>query len=390
MSETIQKEQLLEFNEAALLAAAQQRTGLSDFGDPGFLAGLRVLIESINQEAQLHYWGQKSYQKKLIHHLVNRLHIQEQLKLHPEILQVPIQRPLFIVGLPRTGSTLLQRLLSQAPSSRWLHYWELLTPCPSPEYQTQTDPRIKRTEREIKAFSFLAPVQQGHFMDVLQPEECSHLLENDFVSNTFSVISNIPSYEQWLESQERTRTYHYYRQQLQILGWKWSGMYWIFKSPGHLENLATIMSIFPDACIVQTHRNPLAVIPSISKLHKAFRQAYSDRIQPEILGRQELNYCAKAAERGLKAREIIPPQQIYDVYYSDLVADPIATVRRIHDYFAYPYTPELEHNLHQYMTENPQHKHGVHRYSLEEFGLNAELIKEKFADYCQKFNILEN
>ena len=380
---------LASLEEETLLAEAQHVSGLRDFGDDSFRFPLQILLESLNKEANLNFVGKSVLQKYLLQLLVNRLRIQEDFKRYPEIAKVPIEKPLFVLGLPRSGTTFLHNLLSQDPSNRWLHLWELFNPSPPPDYITsETDPRIREAEKLIEFYNSLIPqLSTAHYLNPRGPEECNILFEHDFTSLLFELRANVPSYSEWFLKQDLVASYRYYRQQLQLLAWKWSGDRWLLKAPIHLHYLSALITVFPDARIIQTHRDPLKALPSLCSLFALVRGLYTDYIDLRAIGQNRLNWLNTGIERSMQMRQNIPAQQIYDLNYLNLLSDPIGTVRQIYDYFGYDFNPALEANLKQYITKNPQHKHGVHRYSLEQFGLEASQVTQTFENYCLKFNL---
>ena len=382
--------QLANLSEESILTAALRKTGLSDWGDESFRVPLRILLESFEREAELNFVGRYLLRQHCIRLLVNRLRIQDDLKRHPEILQVPIRRPLFIIGLPRTGTTLLHNLLSQDPSSRWLLLWELGSPSPPPDHQTrETDPRIKEAEKLVRIYNSLAPnFSTAHYLNPNGPEECNSLFEHEFVSVLFEFRANVTSYVKWLEAQDMVAPYRYYRQQLQLLTWRCPGDHWVLKAPAHLFSLDALMTVFPDACIIQTHRDPLKVLPSICSLSAMVRGIYSDQVDLKLVGDHWNNRLANGLERAMQVRESADPTRFYDVNYNALVQDPISTVRQIYEYFGYDFAPRMEENINRWITQNPQHKHGIHRYSLKQFGLDPMVVNHRFARYRERFNIL--
>jgi hypothetical protein len=195
------------------------------------------------------------------------------------------------------------------------------------------------------------------------------------------------TYLAWLGAQAMVAPYRFYRQQLQLLGWHWSGDHWVLKAPVHLFNLDALLTVFPDACIVQTHRDPLKVLPSACSLYAIVRGVYTDRVDLRAISEQLLNLLANGLEREMQVRESALAEQFYDVNYSTLVQDPIGTVRRLYEYFGYTFNPRMEENLNRWISENPQHKHGIHRYSLEQFGLEPKVVNRRFVNYRQRFNI---
>lgn len=381
------QQRLVELNPSFLLEAAQKKAGLEDFGDPHFMAGLEQLVDAVNHEAELHLMGQGFMRELIIRLLVNRLQIQDELKRYPKIQQTPIKQPLFIFGLPRTGSTYLHNLLCQDPSVRWLHLWEAYAPSPSPDPKTYaTDPRIKQTQDAFKNYEFFTPESTAmHKYDACAPEECVWLLQNAFACTSFSFLTHIPSYTAWLKEQDMTPVYDYYRQQLQLLDWKFSSNRWVLKNPFHLGDLAALRTVFPDACFIQTHRNPAQVVASYCRLIKNLRPVYSDKLDEQAIGQEILGILSHQVEQGMKARTSIFDRHICDINFSNLVRDPIGTVRQIYNQFGYELSHEMERNLHQYISDNVRYKHGQYSYSLEEFGLDSNQISTKFQNYLEMF-----
>lgn len=380
---------LIKLNEESLLSEAQRQTGLSDWGDESFRVPFQILLKSLNREANLHFVGRSALRQRLLRLLVNRLRIQDHIKRYPEVLDVPIKRPLFILGLPRTGTTFLHNLLAQDPTSRWLRLWEILYPCPPPHPTTEkTDPRIQETAKQVQKINTIAPqLSTVHHLDPQAPEEGNQLFEHGMVGFLFEAMATVPSYTKCLQEQELFTTYRYYRQQLQLLGWNYPDKHWILKAPFHLLHLDALLTAFPDACIVHTHRNPLQVLPSMCSLCALVRGIYSDRVDLQEIGQQWLNNLAKAIEKAMKVRQTANSEQFYDLDYQDLVSDPVGTVRRIYDYFDYSLSPEMENNMKAWIANHPQHKYGAHHYTLEQFGLDAEIVNARFSNYRERFNI---
>jgi hypothetical protein len=371
-----------KLDSADLIATAERQARLSDWGDERFREGLEVLLRSFEEQDDLSTFGRFVVHDLFVHLLVNRLRIQDDLKRHPEILAVPIQRPLFITGFPRSGTTLLHRMLSMMPGGRPLLYWETREPSPPPQLETRwTDPRIARARKVVKGLYAMAPhLAAIHPFEAESPEECNPLFMHGFVA-PFGFVSHVPGYDAWLRRQNLVGPYRYYRQQLQLLSWHCPGDPWVLKAPSHLGGLDALLTVFPDACVVLTHRNLLQVVPSACSLAAAFRGIFSDRVDLRQLGEKITESMATGIDRAHLVRATAAPSRFLDLSYPALLADPIGTVRDVCRYFGYPYNAEFENRLRLWLAENPQHKHGVHRYSLEQFGLNADKVNNRFANY---------
>jgi hypothetical protein len=251
----------------SLVKQAQKNTGLSDWGNGDFLTPLELLTQPDTDKFGITFYGKVRLRRELLRCLSNRLLIQDEVKRHPETLLETISRPLFIVGLPRIGSTLLQRLLSQDPHCRPLLDWENFQPAPASDPRTHgSDPRIKQAEKDSKSLARLFPdpvYAAMHFADVKQPEECWGLQQNTLMMpGAFSLMANFPKYLAWHQEQDLGEAYGFYRLQLQILQRNFPPAHWVLKASDHLPNLGVLLSTFPDACIVHLHRDPKEVVPS--------------------------------------------------------------------------------------------------------------------------------
>ncbi|EDN69749.1 conserved hypothetical protein [Beggiatoa sp. PS] len=378
-----------KLTEESLLKEAEKITGLSDWGNDNFRQPLQIFLESLNKEANLNFVGQSFLKQDCLRLLANRLRLENDFKRYPDILEVPIQKPLFVVGLFRSGTTFIHNLLSQDPVSRWLHVAEGVIPSPPPNKKTwEVDSRFKLAEKSIQFQNSLAPnFSTAHHIDVNKPAECSRLFEFDFIGHLFDFRANVKTYSAWLQEQNLLEAYQYYKQRLQYLAWHWSNEHWVLKAPAHLLTLDALLATFPDACIVHIHRDPQKVLPSVCSLSTMGRSRFSDHIDMTMIGEHWLNYLVKYVERAMTVRENADASRFYDVKYVDFIKDPMKTIRQIYDYFGYQFSEQMENNINQWIEENPQHKRGTHRYTLEQFGLNSKEIDRRFANYYQRFDL---
>ena len=369
----------IALNAEALLQKAAAQTGLSDFGDDAFREPYELLLKSLQDEARLNTQGVIMLQRTILRLLVNRLLTEQAFAANPEMAETPIDRPLYILGFPRTGTTLLHSLLACDPASRWLRLWEGLHPAPAPE-SLQDDPRIATTRDWVAGFDKLVPnLACAHKLDATSPEECLWLIEHTFADLIFELRAHVPSYSKWLAEHEADEScYRYYRRQLQMLGWKCRGNHWVCKAPRHLPGLGGLLSVFPDARIVQMHRGAESVLPSICSLCEITQSAASDTVDKTAIGAHWHQRLLDIERRSGEIRAATDPAQVLDVQYADLVANPIDTVQRIYEYHNNDYSAEFENGMKQWLADNRQHKHGAHRYSLEEYGLDAETVRTDF------------
>ncbi len=367
----------------SLLADARRQTGLSDFGDDSFREGLKVLVDAFNARDAANSFGRFVFRKYCTGLLINRLKIQDTLKRHPEILEVPIPRPLFILGLPRSGTTFLHRLMSEDPRGRSMLFWEANEPAPPPEPATYTtDPRIARAQRQADMLYRLSPrLATAHEFEATSPEEDNILYANGFKAGFLGFFFDVPDYVRWLDGQDLKANYAYGRQQLQLLSWKYRADYWIIKAPAHLFAIAPLLSEFPDANLVVTHRDPREVIPSLCSLAAGIRGMQADRIDLRALGDEFAEALSHGPIRAIADRAVADPQRFIDIPYHRLVVETIETVRAICEHFGYEFGHEYEAKARRYLADNPRHKRGAHRYDLADFGLDASTVDRHFVAY---------
>jgi len=385
----------ISLSEDKLLAEACRITRLTDFGDDAFLRPLRVLLDSFEEDARLNYIGRLLTRKELIQKLTNRLRMQDDFKHYPEILKVPIKRPIIILGPSRTGTTFLHRLLAQDTDTRSFQFWELLFPSPSPDFRSyETDPRRKSVQIGSTIWNWLIFSKRGynqvrriHNLNYNSPEECWPLFQNTFLSDIFSVSARLKVYSEWLEDQDMYGAYRYYIKQIQLLLWRYSAKRLILKNTNHLRNLDVLIRVFPDALLIWTHRDPLKTIPS-SCSHLAFsRQTRSDQVDLNKLGSGVLNSAASLVNRGMKVRESSDPARFHDVDYIAMIKDPISEVRRIYKFIGDDLSDQALNRMKAWLAGNRQNNYGVHRYHLETFGLDSGEINRRFSAYRERFSV---
>ncbi len=296
---------------------------------------------------------------------------------------MPVPRPLFITGLPRSGTTFLHRLMSEDPAGRTLLFWESSEPSPPPEPATyRTDPRIARANRQAKLVHGLSPrLASAHAYDAESPEEDNTFYAHAFRSAILVFLFDVPEYARWLSEADKAGLHEYARRQMQHLSWKVRGDYWVLKAPAHLFGLSGLLGAFPDASVIVTHREPRKVIPSLCSLAAGFRGLLTDRLDLRKIGTEFVERLPVGPERMIEARKTLDPARFLDVSYDRMVADPIATIRAACDHFGYDFTPEYETRAGRYLAANPRHKHGAHQYRLEDFGLDGETVDSHFAAY---------
>ena len=375
----------------SLLAAASRSEGLSDFGPDSFRPGFEKLIESLERDARLSLFGRFFARRQFLELLGHRLQLVETRKRRPEIAEEVIRPPLFILGLPRTGTTLLYGLLAEDPAHRAPLSWEIDQPCPPAETVTyHTDPRIETTQARFDQVNQLAPgFQTIHPVGALMPQECIVPTASEFMSIRFQMCFDCESYDEWLLEQDMHPTYEHHRRFLQHMQSRHAGERWILKSPGHLGPIDALFDVYPDAMVVQTHRDPIRVIPSVANLEYTMRLVSSDDVDPARVGRQMLSVWSTLLDQGMKARAAHPEREsrILDLSMREVVGDPIACVEKIYRHFELDLSDEARDRMRRYLAAHPKDEFGVHRYSLEAFGLQADAVNAAFKGYRERFGI---
>jgi hypothetical protein len=382
---------LISLDERTLLNRAFQLTGLDDLGDPSSREGLAVLLKSIETDARLNLTGRICVRSEILRMLCNRLRLQQDRKTHPYIADQVIRRPLFITGLPRTGSTLLHALLARDPASRAPQVWEVMYPSPPPEKRSYNyDPRIYKTARDLRWLNIIMPgFKRAHMIDARLPQECIAITGHSFISHLFESMYFVDSYRAWHDSHDKRAAYEYHRQFLQYLQTRAPGNHWVLKAPSHLFAMEALLRVYPDARIVMTHRHPLEVLPSCASFTEVLRGAFTDNIDRKKLGIEISRHWEKGARLAVDLAQSNgnTRERIYNVFYKDLVEHPMAVIRNLYNHFDMKFTHEAETAMRRFLAQNPQNSNGAHRYSLEEFSLDRDAEKRRFAFYTSFFGI---
>jgi hypothetical protein len=377
-------EHVLRLDPDSLLAEARRRTGLANFGDESFLVPMRALVRAMDEEAELNEAGRAAQRERVVGLLVNRLLAEEHIRRHPEILKEEIRRPFAIVGLPRTGTTMLQRMIAADPRVLALRWWESCHPAPLPgEGESGSHLRIAAAEQTVPA------ILAAHPIDAHAPDEEIMLLEHSFFSTNSEAYVNVPKFSAWLDTQDQTAGYEYLKRLLKLIQWQKrrrgeTGERWVLKTPHHLGFIDLLLKVFPDAQIIQTHRDPVATVPSFASLVHMIRRLSQDRSDPKEVGRQWGARLHRAIHRCMAVRQS-NEERFLDIRYETLLADPMAQIRRIYQFVGLDLTPTVEERMRQWADENAREKRAAHHYSLEEFGFSEEGIRRDFAAYYRRF-----
>ncbi len=374
----------------SLVRAAVKKTGLSDFGDDKFAYRLGILIDSIEKESRLNFFGRFMVRQSLIGTLTNRLRMEEDFKNHPEINDIEIKKPVFIAGLQRTGTTMLQRLLaSDSDTFRHLPSWEALNPAQRCDLKIKDgrEPRIALTETAAKALAFIAPdFYAVHPVDAEGPEEDCILMNYALLSVVPEATQRVPSFSSWLDDQDQFEAYRFHKRMLKYLLWQKNGMRWILKTPDHMLHLDALFAVYPDAKIIQTHRDPLKTTSSFCSMISHAYGVFSDQVDVVEIGKHWSEKALKMVNKTNAARKL-KPDAFIDVYYKDLIKDPISEINRIYKFIDIPLTEKAERGMNEWINKNPQNRYGTHSYSIDSFGMSEADIDILFSSYISKFKI---
>jgi hypothetical protein len=375
---------------------AVAETGLSDFGDESFREHLAVFTGALRTEAGLSPMGVVSTHGQLVKLLKNRLLIEDLIAHHPEILDLPVEAPIVIVGQPRTGTTHLHNLMAADPALRSLPYWESLEPVLSPAERADVadgspDPRRARTGEGLVFLNEALPYfKRMHEMTVDHVHEEIQLLAIDFSTMLFETMAVIPTWRDYYRSHDQTPSYRYLKRVLQVLQWERGGTRWVLKSPQHLEQFAALVEVFPDATFVVTHRDPVSVIASNATMLSYTARLSTADPDPVVIGRYWSDRIQQMLEAGMRDRALLPSERSLDVRFHEFMADDIATVRRIYDVADQPFGPDVEAAMVKFIADHPRGRHGGVRYDLEgDFGIDAVERRAAMREYVTRFGVEE-
>lgn len=374
-----------------LMAAATAATGgLNDFGDPGFRKGLSILVQAYADEARLNALGEQMVYGGIVRLLSNRLRYIRDIGLHPQILQEKIEKPIVILGLPRTGTSKLHRVMSADPGVQRLDLWKQMNPAPFPDEVPGVP--TARIEAALAVEQLLTNLFPGfmarHPLEAREPDEELHLMEGSFDCMLSWVFSRVPSFRDHVDSCDPRPTYRWLHGMLQYLQWQdggGRGRPWIMKSPVHIGALPLLRETFPDATIVHCHRDPRKIIPSFASLITEARHISSDVVDPVEVGRDMFAYWALQLDRYLPDRARLPADRILDVQFEEIREDIMGVIARIYRKAGRPLTAEAIAACTSYDQRRPEHHFGSYEYRLEDHGLDLDEIDRRFASYRRQF-----
>ena len=393
MSDTTEPVTTGRFDADELVEAAMAATGLSDLGEPTWREGLDRLLDDLAGPARLNDLGRTIVEAEVTGYLGNRMQILDWRARHPDVADGPITRPIVIVGQPRTGTTILYDLLAQDPANRAPLTWEVDAPVPPPETATYTtDPRIAEADAVAAMPDLLIPgFTDFHPLGATLAQECVRITGADFRSMIFPTQYDVPAYDRWLlHEADMAPAYRWHRVFLQHLQSRHRGERWLLKSPCHLWTLGELLAEYPDALVVQTHRDPVRVVSSVSALAALLRSMASDHHDVAVAAAQYADDIAVGLDRSVAARVdgTLPPDQVVDVQFAEFLADPFTTIGTVYDALGLELTAGAEAAMREFLAAHPGDGGGAgSRYTFADTGLDAEELRERCRPYQEFFGV---
>ncbi len=377
----------------SILDEARTRTdGLDDLGEGHFRAGLERFADSLEAEGRLNAVGRMIARERALLHTVNRLLYVRDRKLHPEIAKQEVVRPIFIVGMPRTGSTMLHDVLAQDPANRAPMTWETMFPSPPPETESfESDPRIELCEATFAPVDAAIPgFKAMHPMGARLSQECVTLMGETMITPLFHNQFRVPAYQDWVDREaDWSEVYAFHERQLQHLGSRHMKDRWVLKTGAHMWGLEHLLATYPDARVVFTHRDPVKTMTSYASLTALVRSMGSDEVDRVEIAADWTERIRSVLEHALAVRADHPATgaRFYDVHFSDFVRNQWGVVEQIYRAFDLPMSEAGARAMRAFIDDNPQGKHGVHRYSPEEYGVDPDAVRDAFRGYIDRFDL---
>ena len=373
----------------ALHDDARKAAGLDDFGEPSYREGLEILLASLDEDDNLSPLGRAIYRGQLTKILATRLRVVKQLNDRPELAGNEIRRPIVITGLVRTGSTALHYLIGQDPGLQKLEYWLAAEPQPRPPREGwEAHPDFEAAVKELDFLYNTTPdLMAVHEMKADWPEECRHLLAQCFTDDRFESSATLPRYNEWYHGTKHPETYRWHKRVIQLIGSTDPSRRWLLKYPVHLRQLEALFAVYPDACVIQTHRDPRTVMASYASFISKIRKMHEKEVDAAFIAREQMESWAHAAEAGMRFRDAHGDAQFYDLRFGDFMADPVGSVKRIYAQFDQELSAEGEAKLVAWRDAHPQGKHGQHRYEKRDIGVSEGEIVERFSDYMDRYGL---
>jgi hypothetical protein len=366
----------------ALLASALRRAGRTEFKDLSFVPPLRLLLECYEREAALNVFGRHAAKWDALRCLSNLLRFEAEEEEHSGILSGRIDRPIFITGFPRSGTTLLHSLLAEDPALMVPRVWQTIAPYPP---QRGRDSRRQSVDRQLRMFQRLAPEMSSlHPMTANSPQECTEITAQVFQSIRYEATHRVPSYQAWLDEHGHTDAYRFHRRFLQHLQHQRRGNLWVLKCPDHLHALDAMDVVYPDARLIFVHRDPLRVIASAAKLTEVLRRPFTRRIDKAEIGRQVVGRVVESADTMIARARAPHPERLFHLHHAAFAADPVAIIESVYRHFDLQLAPEVRQRIRAHLARAGS---SDNRYSLEEFGIDTAELCARFEPYMDVFGV---
>lgn len=376
-----------------LHAIVAAEVGSDDFGPDDYLPGLRVLLQSMDYDPQFSEHGRRYAWGQVVNTLKSRAYAFKSMRAHSGFESQPVVSPVVITGIPRSGTTALHRLMAVDPRFQGLESWLLDAPMPRPPRESWPDfPEFRKTVAVLENRYREAPGKRAaHSMAAEEVHECCMLLSQSFTSNILSCAWPAPTYDAWWQASDERPAYDYYARCVQLIGAKDPGKRWLLKNPGHIENLGLLFAVFPDAKVIQTHRDPAKAVPSLCsllmQLHPIFEKRAPEPRARIMLARETAKWASAIGKAD--AVRVDYPDQVIDVVHSDFHRDPAGILKRIYDHIGMEITPGVEAAMAERIKEKPELSHGKHRYDIADYGMTEDDVRERFGDYVERFDLIE-
>lgn len=376
------------FDADELEEGARAATGLEDFGSPYYREGLERIVEALNAEAELNDMGRVIQHATISNALIQRLKIEDTYAAHPEIGDQVVGGPVFVIGLPRTGTTALSQLVAADPQFRSLRMWESQAPTPPPEAATQhSDPRIAQAEAGLKMLDDMFPLMKKLYnSEPTAPTECQDLMGMSFRTFHFDGAVRAPGYLAWLMDCDMRETYTYHRRVLKLLQWHCPPDLWHLKTPVHMFALDALVEAYPNAKFLWSHRDPAKVMGSVCSLIRYVRSWTSDRDDAVELGREQVESWVEAVRRAMDFRNRVGDDRFADVSFADLQNDPVRTLHAGYEALGLTFSDATLQAVRRWSEDHPPGARGAHDYDLADYGLTPHGVRERFADYLATYD----
>jgi hypothetical protein len=371
-----------------LVAEAQSATGIDDLGPPSYREGLQVLVEAAEAEAGLNDAGRGLLAAMIRMRLENRIHLYDWHRRQPEIGAQAVPRPVFVIGLWRTGTTIMSYLLAQDPERRSLLRWEAAEPSPPPGLDPDADQRrIDKVARQIELQHERTPELAAiNIQEPTGPTECVLVLSHEFKSQLWDTSLHVPSYYRWNRATDQTSAYELHRATLQLLQWKRPPHEWHLKAPAHTLSLDALRSVYPDALYIVVHRDPAVSLASACDFWELQMTAFTDQVDAAAVGRHWLDVYDDALGDLVRFLDTADPTTVVELSYREL-KDPITAIGRAYEHLGLPLSAEAEARMAAFLADHRPGRHGAHTYSLEHFGLDRAEVDERLRPHVERLGI---